>query len=546
MDSYRILYHPADRWRALAVLLLAALTYLPFIDNPLVFDDVQFFRDTVTRFAASHFDLTFRWFPYTTFGVTWVFAGEAPPLFRLQNLLLHGMNALLLLLTLRLWGILLRPELAGRPALIWGSWLGALIFVVHPLAVYGAGYLVQRSILMATFFSLVLHLAYFRGLLGGERRFLWLALAGYFCAIFSKEHALLAPLILVPLTWLLRRQIKATRAALLWTWLGFVFIALLGVTRVQGVLGTPYEKDAAMLFELQQLAAPPHLLHLLSVLTQAGLFFKYLALMLLPNPAWMSIDMRETFLIDVTAWSSWVGLIAYLVFGALGLWLLGRGGRHALLGFAMLYPWCQFPVEFSSVRIQEIFVLYRAYLWLPGVMLLAMLLAEWLPGRRMFWAAGLGVLLLLPLSWNRLWVFADNYRLWDDAVQLLHGENRIGAQRVYYGRAFAAQQQGKWELAIDDYARALSFNPANSRVQLALAKVLANAGRKEEALAEFGKVIARDPRNEEAWYGIGVLHKSRGEDTQALAAIQRSCHLGNNLACAMLKFARSVPPAVTR
>ncbi len=64
------------------------------------------------------------------------------------------------------------------------------------MAVYAVGYLIQRSILLATFFALVMQLAYLRALLTGHKRWLLLAVIAYFLAGFSKEHSVLMPAVL--------------------------------------------------------------------------------------------------------------------------------------------------------------------------------------------------------------------------------------------------------------------------------------------------------------------------------------------------------------
>ena len=81
------------------------------------------------------------------------------------------------------------PTIPIPEYLVWAAWVGALIFALHPVAVYAVGYVVQRSILMATFFVLVMQLSYLHGLLTGRRRWLVLAAAAYFLAVFSKEHS---------------------------------------------------------------------------------------------------------------------------------------------------------------------------------------------------------------------------------------------------------------------------------------------------------------------------------------------------------------------
>lgn len=538
MNFFSKLVYPFDRIKVLILVLVVIVVYVPFLNNPLIFDDVSFFDAAIDHYANTLFRLDLRWFPYTSFGVTWVFFGEEPPVFRVQNLLLHGMNVLLLLLVLRMWIKLFITDVSKENIANWGAWLGALIFACHPLAVYGVGYLIQRSILMATLFTLVMQLAYLRGLLEGDKRYMALAVLAYFLALFSKEHSLMAPAILLPLTWAIRAQNKLSSRALLAAWLGFALVGLLVVLRIKGIFGVPYEKDAAALFGEQALLQGTSSLHLLSVLTQAGLFFKYCLLMLVPNPAWMSIDMREPFILTWKEWTSWVGLVGFVAYGAFALVSLFRGGRAALLGLALLYPWCYFMAEFSSIRVQEIFVLYRSYLWLPGYMLLLPLVLSLLPSRKIMLVGALAVLLLVPLAWDRLWVFADKYRLWNDAVSLLHGEDRLGAHRTYFNRAQASVAVKNWDAAIADYQKSLAINSTYPEVNIALASAYTNLKRYPEALAEFNKVIAGSPKNASAYYGKSFVLKNLHDMAGAIQQMEKSCQLGLKQACIIVALKR--------
>jgi tetratricopeptide (TPR) repeat protein len=296
--------------------------------------------------------------------------------------------------------------------------------------------------------------------------------------------------------------------------------------------------DAAALFGEQALLQGTAALHLLSVLTQAGLFFKYCLLMLVPNPAWMSLDMRETFILTWKDWTSWIGLVAFVAYGTFALVSLLRGGRIALMGLALLYPWCYFMAEFSSIRIQEIFVLYRSYLWLPGYMLLLPLLLSSLPNRKIMLVGALAVLILVPLAWNRLWVFADQYRLWDDAVRLLHGENRLGAHRTYFVRAQASATAKNWDAAIADYQKSLAINSTYPEVNVALASVYVNLKRYPEALAEFDKVIAGNPKNASAYYGKSVVLKNLHDMAGSMQQMEKSCQFGQKEACIIVALNR--------
>ena len=260
--------------------------------------------------------------------------------------------------------------------------------------------------------------------------------------------------------------------------------------------------------------------------------------MLVPNPAWMSIDMREPFILNWKEWTSWIGLVAFVAYGAFALIFLLRGGRVALLGLALLYPWCYFMAEFSSIRVQEIFVLYRSYLWLPGYMLLLPLVLSSLPRRKIMLVGALAVLLLVPLAWNRLWVFADKYRLWDDAVYLLHGEDRLGAHRTYFNRAQASAAVKNWDAAIADYQKSLAINSTYPEVNIALASAYSNSGRYLEALAEFDKVIAGNPKNASAYYGKSFVLKNLHDKVGAIQQMEKSCQLALKQACIIVALSQ--------
>jgi hypothetical protein len=526
-----------DRGWVLSLFAAACLLYLPFLGSPLFFDDLTFFfSGAAGNYAHSGFHLDLRWLPYASLGWTEIlFSNVVTHFFHLGNLLLHAANVILLFYLLRLLAGAATAENGNSTAIVQGAWFGALIFAVHPVAVYAAGYVVQRSILMATLFALLMQLAYLRGLLGGQRRWLLLAVAAYFMAVFSKEHSVSMLAVLLALTILVRGKIQASRPALWVSWAAFVAVALLIVLRAKGVFGSPYEAMAADLFEQQGVAESTPMLHLLSVLTQAGLFFKYLALWLFPNPAWMALDMREPFISSWTAWRGWLGAAGFLAYGFVSLRFLLRGGIKGLIGFALLYPWLQFVLEFSSIRVQEPFVLYRSYLWMPGLMLfMPLLLLKW-PGKKTLSILGLTVLLLAPLAVNRLWVFADNYRMWNDAVLLLPNDSVAGADRILFNRGQAAAGRNKWDAAIADYQRAAAISPQYAPVRFELGWAYGVTGRYQEAMIQFDAAIANDPSFANAYYGKAMLLKMRHENKQAAELMAKSCELKNAMACLLSK-----------
>lgn len=527
-----------DRGWMLSLFAAVCLVYLPFLGSPFVFDDISFFSSgAVNRYASSLFQFDLRWFPYASLGWTYaIFSDIDTHFYHFGNTLLHAGNVILLFYLLRQLTGAVVDEYRESATIIWGAWFGALVFACHPVAVYAVGYVIERSILMATLFALLMQLAYLRGLLTGQKRWMLLATIAYFMAGFSKEHSVMMPAILAAQTILLRAKNRVDSRTLLLTWCVFAAIGLQLVLVSKGVLGTAYEPMAAIMFNQQGLAVSTPMLHLLSVLTQTGLFFKYLGLWLLPSPAWMSVDMREPFVSSIWEWRGWLGAAAFLAYGLMAVRLLLRGGIKGLIGFAMLYPWLQFMVELASIRVQEPFVLYRSYLWLPGMMLFFPLLLAKLPGRKTLLGLALLVLLLVPLAWNRLWVFADSYRLWNDAALLLRSDSASGADRIFYNRGESLALAGKWSEAAADFERAVALSPKLARIHKELGVAYANSKRYQEAVAQFDEAIALEPEYAQAYYYKGMALKMLHESDLAMQQMEKSCELKYAMACVIVKL----------
>lgn len=529
-----------DRGWVFALFGVACLVYLPYAGNPLVFDDLPFFSSQISQFAISSFHLDLRSFPYATMGWTWAFFVDSPVAYRVGNVFLHAVNGALLFYFLRQLVMVYSPpgEAPKRMATL-GAWAGALFFVCSPVAVYATGYLVQRSILMATLFMLLMLLAYLRGLLSGEKRWLVLSVAAYFLAFFSKEHSVMAPAVAIMLTFLIRSRIKISKSAIGTAWLAFAAIGLFGVLHVKGLLGVPYEAafdvaGADSYFTQNGVGGiQPALLHVLSVLTQAGLFFKYLLLWFWPNPAWMSVDMRVAFVTSMWDWRAWAGAIAYVGYGLFAVRLLMRDDKRGLVGFALLYPWLMFLVEFSSIRVQEPFVLYRSYLWMPGIMVLIALMVMQLPRRQLAMAVLAVVVVLIPLSWNRLWIFSDPYLLWNDAAMLLKDRNAVGSDRIYYNRGNAELAQKQWARAIADYNRVVANNPHIQPTYLNLGTAYYGLKRYDDAISAFNTAIKLNPKDAQAYYAKGISFKRLHNESAALEQLKISCALGNMMGCAV-------------
>lgn len=540
----RMLSSPKVLPLCLMLILAVSLLYGNFLKNPLIFDDEEFFSDAdaLRQFGGALFHFSLRWLPYASFGWTYNLFGLDIFWMRLGNLLLHAANAVVLFVFLRvLFNAVLvnRAEVPTSSHVLSGTWFAffaALIFALHPAAVYGAAYLMQRSILMATLFGLLTLLAYLQGLILNRPVLFAVAAAFYFLAVFSKEHSIMVPGVALALTFLLRKPSPELFKKFLLPF--FVVLAIIGATialKLKGVLGSPYEPWANEIFlQLAESRGSNDIAdaYLLSVLTQSFLFFKYLALWIIPNPGWMSIDMREPFAAGFVAWPHTLGWIGFIVYGVVGARLLFARGRKGLFGFALLFPWILFMTELSSVRIQEPFVLYRSYLWMGGMLAALPLLFGKLGAKPAFALLLAASALLFALSWNRLVTFSDPLLLWDDAEKLVHDKTNLsGTDRIYYNRGTSYGQTGLRPQAINDFSRAIEISPRNVIAHGNRAAAYYEEGRFYEALLDFEKTIAMDPGNQKAYLGRGLCYEALGMRNSALPDFAKSCELGLEWAC---------------
>jgi len=529
------------------LLLLAVIAlYAGSLSAPFAFDDFTFFSgsELLSKYGQGYFSFELRWLPYASLARTVEWLGFDRSWLRLGNVLLHGANAIALLFLLRR---LFRVALSGDPfdqaqdrdapcglpaSLTWFAFFGALLFALHPVAVYGVAYLIQRSTLMATLFMLLMLLAYLEGLLRGSWRWMLLAALCYFSAVYSKEHSIAAPGVALALTLLVRKPSVALfrQIAPYYVLATLIAVAVVWSTvNSKAVLGAVYEARALVMLEqgakLQGLTGLPDL-HVLSILTQCGLFFKYLWLWLVPNPAWMSVDMREPFATSLLGWYT-LGLVGFVGYFCGAVWLLLKRGSRGLLGFALLFPWILFMTEFSTVRIQEPFALYRSYLWMPGLFAALPVVFGWLAPKKACLVLGLAGVLLVPLTLNRIDSFSSALKLWDDAEKLVRGKTGIsGVERIYTNRGNKLFQLKRYDEAIADFSMAISVYPDDDLVYGSRAKAYYFRGEYQLALRDYERAIAMNPNSKRLYYDRALTYRALGDFAAAQEDLSKSCALG--------------------
>lgn len=500
----------------LLIFVAVCALYGGFLYSPVVFDDIKFFDDGSVRRLTQDFNLALpRQIPYWTLAISSVWFGNAIVPLRIASLLLHAATGMSVYFFLRQVQLMALPrEVDGRNASVWLPFLGGLVFVVHPVSVYGAAYLIERTIVMATLFALWSWWFAFQALKTDKQLWVWCSVGAYVLSAFSKEHAVMVPLVSIALAlWWWRTQ--ETMPTFSQIAKRFGIAALVCMTAViylvlyqKHLLGTTYEWDV----QTMRTDALPQPAWPLSVITQGWLFFKYLALWLLPNPLWMSADMREPFAPTLHSLPQLIGFGLFLLWALIGGLLLWQGGRRGLLGVAMLAPWLLFATELVTVRYYEIFVLYRSYLWLAPAFVVLLLLEGKVSRPLVITLTVLVPVMLVPLAWNRLISFSHPFYLWNDVVRLANGKVGVsGMDRVFVDRGVELHRLKRYDLAIVDFTTAIHYNPKFSPAYGGRASALAESGQELQALPDFAEAIRLEP-------GFAIYRANQGK---ALAALER-------------------------
>lgn len=541
---------------AIAIALFVVALYLPFSGNPAVFDDHNIVTNlTAYDYAQLVFSRYTRTFPYFSIGFVHVLSGADLVWNRYVSSALHG--AVVLALYFFLIRVAAGVRSSSRDAKPWPALFACLYIALNPVAVYAAAYLIQRTIVLATLCAILSANLYLRAQQRQRNADLFSAALFAGLSVMSKEHAVMLPLAAVALTPLVSDWTRATVGRAL----GYLALALpcalwAVMNRGADVVGTSYEIYSGQV--LSQFAGLgifdfPGGVWAMSVATQLLLFWNYLLLWLLPNPQWMSADLRVDFpVLWSSAWA-YVALLASLVvlLAAAMHWVRSRGrDKLGQLSAILLFAAIPFLVELSVVRVQEPFVLYRSYLWMPAYALLLCLVLGWadawlsqrgvLP-RRAFWGALLlACAALFPMAQDRLRSFSSEEALWQDALRKLPRPDVAGADRIYYNLAGEAYKR-------KDYAEALSFsekviaqNPLAFHGYLARGTSLLALGQLDAASLAFDAAETHQPPPNFLGYiefkRCTVL-EARGEHAGTIACLRRSAKLGYEMARFRLKMA---------
>lgn len=248
-----------QRWlfalAALATLAAVALAYVPGLTGDFMFDDIPNILNNpflplhslsshalLASAFSSHSGLLYRPLSMLSFAFNEYLFGPGPYSFKLTNVILHLINALLVLwLSGRLLSLCgTRYQFPWTDAqLRWAAVIIAAAWALHPLNLTAVLYIVQRMTSLAALFTLAGMLAY---LYGRERSqsgrsgwpLVWLLTPLFgVIGLFCKEDAALLPLYLLIIEWLIfgfrSQNQRMARNIVVFYLLGLILPGLIGI-----------------------------------------------------------------------------------------------------------------------------------------------------------------------------------------------------------------------------------------------------------------------------------------------------------------------------
>ena len=396
--------------------------------------------------------------------------------YHLTNVLLHALNAVLVLLLLRR---LLRSE--------GGALGGALLFALHPVQVESVAFVSARTDLWAAAFTLAAALLWLEERTSRKSPS-WLGRAGsvmcFALAVLSKESALMLPVVLLAWDVLAPQDLLHTVTPVWWRRNRFWIVAW----AMTGVF------LAAMRWGVAGVGMGAGTTGALSYM-ERGMVWEYLRF-------------------------SWVYGAAALL--CLGLFLAVASRRSRRLGLLGLVWTGAFLLPVSGIVPLSAAAAAERYLYLPSVGLCVVLgallerLASGAVRRRT--AYGVGIVLLLVMgtvSFSRSRIWRDELSLYSDLVR-----TSPGFAEAHYNLGIAYAKLGRDEEAAEKFRTAIRIMPEMVDAYIWLGNAYGKLGRYDFALDAYRQAVRIKPDSAGAHFNLALHHLGRGKREAALAEYQ--------------------------
>lgn len=543
-----------------AVIIAVSLAYYNGLTTPFVFDDIPNIVENPSLRRiwppwsdASAFGTVGRAYFFNrpvvemSFALNFAYAGLTTWPYHLTNILIHLAAALLLFEIVR--QTLLFPSMARFSPMATPLALAVgLLWGVHPQNTQAVTGIIQRYESMMGMFLLFCLYAAIKSATSPHRRY-WMILSpvAYLLALWSKEVAVSAPLIIL----LYDRAFLAGSFRGSWKARWPLYLGLLASLAVYfiGYQFTPPKGWAG--FDLK-------CTWIEYALSQPGVIVHYLRTSLWPSGLcadyyWPIARTPREIVPALTA------------IGLLGLATLWLNVRHKQCGFLGAWFFLLLAPTSSILPIADLAFDHRMYLSLIAVVVTVVLATasaaqrleqlRWIDQRTMhnagIFALAITTLALVVTTQNRNSIYADIVAFWQDVVDkspenprahsnlgtTLAERKRFDDAVVHYRKALEIKPnypeactnlglilalRGEYPEAIALHQKALDINPRYAKAHYNLGIALAASNQVDEAVAHYRKAFEINPGYTKAYVNLGVILFARKENEEAIRLFQKA------------------------
>ena len=507
--------HVTPRAHAAALIALAFGVYASGLAAPFVLDDkVMIVTDPAIRDLWSFGSYPNRPVLMFTLSLNYALSGPDPVAFRITNIAIHAIAALLL------YGVVRRtlglPRLGSMaPDAVNGvAFAVAALWVVHPLNTQAVTYVWQRSESMMGMFFLGAIYATVRSADGGSRG-RWTALAVASCLLgFGTKEVMVAviPVLLIYDWVLLSGSLGAALRARWPLYATLAAVAAIGVAVVLPNTSTSYGRVSA-----SQYAA-----------SQPGIVLDYLRLALAPYPLCFDWGVKPTSRLLVIV-PSLLAIIGMLAWTARELWRRSWRGVAGAWFFLVLAP------TSTLVPVNDLKCEYRMYVPLAALTALGVaagrtLCARWRVSPKL--AMALALLLYGGLAVLRNRDYRSEIALWESSVAVQPKNTRAHVSLV---TPYIAA--GEPEQALRHARQAFGIKKTFA-TRWALAEALDAAGKPKAALKHCKVCADLRKRDAKVQQQMGRIYLKLNQSGFAADAYRRSIELAPEDASFHEEFAR--------
>lgn len=440
--------------------------------------------------------------------------GFTPFFFHLDNLLLHIIAASLILILLERLGLERRT-----------AFLGALIFIIHPINTETAAWTSARKDLLAAVFSLGTLLSYLQRKTERNARDLLITLGLFLLALFSKPVTIVLPVVFVLLDW--KDKDRQARSSHIWIYEKLPFFLLSAIFLVIGLHGKQRNIGALGATQTILLAAK-------STVFSIRQFFW---------PAELSPMYLQTESISITLIQFW--LPAAIIVGAIitAVWSLRR---TKVLLFSLLFFGLFLLPSFSNfAKDHSVYYFSDRYVYLSQIGILFLLgyeldrIMKKRPTLPLLLSMGtLGTIVASIFAWT---AHAQSL-IWKDSETLyrytLAREDRSVA--MHYNLGVLKHHRGDRAAALREYQKTLALDPANAKALNNRGIYYKEEGESDQALDEFKKAAAADPALPDSYNNIGSVLMDRNDIDGAIAEFRKAIAVRETFAQAHVNLAATL------